>query len=310
MPDSPASTPLVSAVVPTYDRVQLLHRAVEAILSQDYAGEIECIVVFDGPGEALPDVPIRKNRSLRGVRNQRTPGLAGARNSGIVAARGELVAFCDDDDEWLPTKLSQQVEDLMGSPGHLVVTSGIITVSDGGKERELSLAQREITHTMFLRSRVRSAHSSTLLVRRSALIGPVGLLNETLPGSYAEDHDWLLRASRHAPVLVTSSPQVRIRVRRTSHFKQQWETMSAAMLHLLDAHPDLRTEKQGLARIYGRLSIAEAALGHRRVACAYAVKSLRLHWRQHRAYTGLAIAAGLISADRAVWIFGLAGKGI
>ena len=49
--------------------------------------------------------------------NERTPGLAGGRNSGILAGSGELVAFCDDDDEWLPTKVEKQVEALAGAVG-------------------------------------------------------------------------------------------------------------------------------------------------------------------------------------------------
>ncbi|HEV2893829.1 MAG TPA: glycosyltransferase family A protein, partial [Actinomycetota bacterium] len=96
-----AETPPVSVVVPTRDRPELLRRAVTAILEQTYQGPIECVVVFDQSDPDLPWGALPAGRRLVLVRNQRTPGLAGARNSGILAATGELVAFCDDDDEWL-----------------------------------------------------------------------------------------------------------------------------------------------------------------------------------------------------------------
>jgi glycosyltransferase involved in cell wall biosynthesis len=248
-------------------------------------------------------------RTLIGIENTRTPGLAGTRNSGITSAKGELIAFCDDDDEWLPEKLSAQVELLQASPEHSVVTSGIIVVIDG-KSHEKVLAERQITHQMLLRSRIREAHSSTLLIRRSALEGTVGMIDEELPGSYAEDYEFLLRASAEAPILVARSALVRVDVHAKSYFAEQWQTIAAATRYLLDRHPDLRTEKPGLARLYGRLAIAEAAMGNRRAALGLCGRSIRLQWRQHRAYTGAAIALHLLTANRAVRLAKLAGKGI
>src|ERR687885_710041 len=110
MTDGPLSWPTVTAVVPTRSRPLLLRRAVESILGQSYPGEIECLVVFDRSSPVLPDVRERPNRRLRVCVNDRTPGLPGTRNSGIVSASGEFIAFCDDDDEWLPEKLRLQIQ--------------------------------------------------------------------------------------------------------------------------------------------------------------------------------------------------------
>ena len=75
----------------------------------DVPGEIDVVVVFD---RVKPDMSLVQSgpRPVRVLANTRTPGLAGARNTGIVAATGELIAFCDDDDYWLPTKIASQVE--------------------------------------------------------------------------------------------------------------------------------------------------------------------------------------------------------
>src|SRR6266536_3212444 len=103
------SSPTVSVVVPTRDRPELLRRAVQQVLDQRYPGEIECVVVFDQSDPAEVPVELAEGRRLRTVRNQRAPGLAGARNAGVLASTGELVAFCDDDDEWLAGKVAAHV---------------------------------------------------------------------------------------------------------------------------------------------------------------------------------------------------------
>jgi glycosyltransferase involved in cell wall biosynthesis len=291
--------PLVSVVVPTRNRPQMLARALACILQQDYAGPVECIVVFDQSEPALPrDLTVPAGRTVRGIRNTRTPGLPGARNSGILASSGELIAFCDDDDEWLPTKLTEQVRDLAASPGHSVATTGIITVLQG-QARERILGVREVPHEMFLDSRVMEVHSSTLLIRRPALLDHIGLIDEEIPGGYAEDHEWLLRATRKTPVLVTQAPLVRVLIHRDSYFAEKWPMIAEASRYLLEQHPDLRTRPKGLARIYGRLALAEAAQGHRRPALRYAVGSLRLQWRQHRAYTAILMALRLLTPNGA-----------
>ena len=100
--------PLVTVVIPTHDRRELLRVAVRSVLSQDYAGRIEILVVHD---RSELDHSIEgwavAGRSIRVLANGRRPGLAGARNTGILAAAGSLVAFLDDDDMWLPDHLER-----------------------------------------------------------------------------------------------------------------------------------------------------------------------------------------------------------
>ena len=104
--------PAVTVVIPTRDRPALLRTAVDAVLAQDYPGEVRCVVVHDG---TEPDRSLERD-TVTVTRNVRSPGLAGARNSGIALAETELVAFCDDDDRWLPGKLSRQVEVFRSDP--------------------------------------------------------------------------------------------------------------------------------------------------------------------------------------------------
>ncbi|MBM7809135.1 hypothetical protein JOD57_004972, partial [Geodermatophilus bullaregiensis] len=94
-------------------------------------------------------------------------------------------------------------------------------------------------------------------------------------------------------------PLAVIHIGRHSYFADQWQLIADASRYLLDQHRDLVTSRQGLARINGRLALAEAALGHREAARRYAVRSLRLQWRQHRAYTAIVMSLGLLTPNGA-----------
>ena len=105
--------PLVSVIIPTRDRPALAVRAVRSALGQTYANH-EIVVVDDGS-----TLPLRLPRDLedarvRTVRLGTTVGAGGARNAGVQASTGTLLAFLDDDDRWRPRKLERQVQTLAG----------------------------------------------------------------------------------------------------------------------------------------------------------------------------------------------------
>src|SRR5208282_732320 len=81
-----AAWPPVAAVIATRDRPELLERAIGGVLSQSYPGEIECLVVFDQSAPRQVGGAETADRRLRVLSNTRTPGLAGARNTGITAS--------------------------------------------------------------------------------------------------------------------------------------------------------------------------------------------------------------------------------
>lgn len=101
-------TPLVSAIIPTYQRPELVQRAVRCALAQTLQ-DIEVIVVLDGPDEATTSAlqSIHDPR-LRVMALASNSGTSAARNRGVEAARAGWVAFLDDDDEWMPEKLEAQ----------------------------------------------------------------------------------------------------------------------------------------------------------------------------------------------------------
>jgi len=102
--------PEVSVVIPTYNRAELLKRAIRTVLNQTYQ-DFELIVVDDGSTDNTEEVvrSFNDNKVIY-IKHERNRGAPAARNTGIRAARGEYVAFQDSDDEWLPEKLEKQIE--------------------------------------------------------------------------------------------------------------------------------------------------------------------------------------------------------
>ena len=291
VPPEDEAWPRVTAIIPTRDRLDLLRRALLAVLKQDYPGEIECLVVFDQQAPSLPDVPVPSRRELKVAENVRTPGLAGARNSGAQVATGTLLAFCDDDDEWLPEKLRLQVEALRRQPGASAVTCGIFVMT--GSRRVARMPPGDtIRLEDFSRSRRMEAHSSTLLMERERFWSDIGPIDEAIPGSYGEDYDWLLRAAAKAPLAAVPRPLVNV-YWQTSYFSDRWQMMIPALQYQLAKHPELRADPRNLSRIFGRLAFAHAASGSRIEARMWARRSIGLDWRQPRGYLTYLVTLGL-----------------
>lgn len=272
-PDHLDGPPSVCVVVPTHGRPEEVRTAIRSILEQDYDGPVEVLVVHDReePDPALEQVGARPVRVLR---NERTPGLAGGRNTGVLATGAELVAFCDDDDRWTPTKLRRQVDALAAEPEAHLVTCSILVEYDGRTTARTAGVDR-VTHAMLVRSRMAMLHSSTFLFRRASLLGPLGLIDEDIPGSQNEDWDILLRAAELHPVVHVDEPLVHVVWGRSSFFSRRWDTKIASSVWMLDRHPQVADDRRAAARLMGQIAFAHACSGHRREAWRWAAQVAR-----------------------------------
>lgn len=300
--------PTVSVIVPTRQRPELLQRALTSIASQRYDGQIEILVVFDQEEPTDPGVRVGERRTLRVMANVRQPGLAGTRNSGIEAATGDLIAHCDDDDEWLPDKVARQVAALSGSPSEVSVTGATIVYGDRTIDRVF--AKPLITLADLIASRVQEAHPSSIMARRVAVVEGIGLVDEELPGGYGEDYEWLMRAARRLPILVVREPLTRVYWHRSSFFSDRWAVIVDAISYLLARYPEFQRSPRGQARLFGRMAFAHAALGNRAEARHWARRTIRLNPRERRAYLALVVSTGLVSADALMRLAHRSGKGI
>ncbi|HEU0102867.1 MAG TPA: glycosyltransferase family A protein [Mycobacteriales bacterium] len=304
-----SGAPGVSVVVATRNRPDLLMTTLAAIAAQDYPGPVDVLVVFD---QSEPDDALVRHGDARSVRvlpNVRRPGLAGGRNTGILAAEGELLAFCDDDDVWHPGRLSAQVAALQGAPQAVLATCGIRVLYDEHAV-DRPLPQQRVTLADLLRSRLTELHPSTFLLRRALLLEQVGLVEEQIPGSYAEDYEFLLRIARVHDVVNVPDVLVDILWHRRSYFDSRWETIATALEWLLEHYPEFDGEPRGKARVLGQIAFAHAARGERRSALRCAARTARLNPREGRAYLALAVATGAVGPDRILRALHARGRGI
>lgn len=308
-PVDPPAWPDVSVVIATRDRPELLRATLRSVREQDYPGDVRVVLVYDQaePDDGLADPD--PHRGLTVTTNSRTPGLAGARNTGILAADGDLVAFCDDDDIWRPGKLTAQVRALHAAPGSSFVSCGIAVRYDGETvERPLDMRRVELAD--LLRSRLTELHSSTFVMRREALVSGFGLVSEEVPGSYGEDYELLLRAARAAPLVNVPEVGVDVLWHKKSYFTQRWTTIATALEWLLGRYPEFATSPPGYARIAGQIAFANAARGERTAALRWTARTLRRRWREPRAYLAVAVASGAVSPDRVLALLHRRGRGI
>lgn len=204
---------LVSVIIPTFNRAQSIAAAVESVLSQTYP-EIEVLVVDDG---STDDTDRALQPYLDRIVFIRRPngGPSAARNSGIRASRGEIVAFLDSDDLWLPDKIARQVS-LMeaGGPDTCCCVCNALVKGDVDRKDRTSfevagIAPRwseclwsnpdKVLATRFL------LFNQVVAIRRTAL-DQVGLFNEDL--RLLEDYELAIRLSTAGKWAVISDPLV------------------------------------------------------------------------------------------------------
>ncbi len=298
--------PSVGVVVPTRDRPRQLREAIASVLAQDYPGRLELAVVFDGNE---PDQSLAQPGQVAVLANDRTPGLAGARNSGILALSADLIAFCDDDDQWLPGKLRAQVSALQAVPQAEFASCGIAVLFEGSSTARLA-GSDTVTYADLLRSRMVMVHSSTYLAVRAALLDGIGLVDEDIPGSQNEDWDLALRAARRHPIVNVDQPLVQVAWGAGSHYSRQWETKAQSLLWMLEHHRDIGADPAGAARVYAQLAFAYACLGRRAESCRWAGRALRRNWHERRVPFAVAVASGAVSGERVLRVLHGRGHGI
>ena len=206
-----ADCPLVSAVIPTRGRPGFLAGAVRSVLRQTWP-RMEVIVVVDGP-DAATEAQLERVRDprVRTLYLERPCGGSEARNAGVRMARGEWVAFLDDDDEWLPEKIERQMSAARAMPEWFPVVSCRVIAQGRSSSRVLPLsvyrAAQPAGDYLFCREGLRDPggllQTSTLLAPRELLLAVP--FQAGLP--LHQDWDWVIRATAHAGVGLTMLPQ-------------------------------------------------------------------------------------------------------
>lgn len=306
---SSEARPAIDAIIATKDRRELLLKAMAGILGQDYEGEIRLTIVFDGVPVDHQLESSAPGRTVRVVANERTSGLAGARNTGLMLAEHPLVAFCDDDDVWRADKTAAQVGQLARDGAQGCVTGMMIRSGERQIVRIPSVTH--ISASELQQSRLTGAHPSSFVFDREWLLGEVGLVDEELPFGYGEDFDLLLRAAGAGTITIVPEPLVDVLWHPGSFFTRRWEGMAAGLGYVLAKHPGLAADRRGLAWIEGQRAFALAANGGSRPeALRAAVRSIRSRPLEPRGWLAVAVAAKVLGPDRLMRFLNARGRGI
>ena len=192
------SKPLVSAIITTHNRVDLLPRALDSVVVQTYPN-IEIIVVDDGSTDETSSVveSYQQEISINYIRLDDSVGACRARNTGIKAASGMFVAGLDDDDQWHRKRIEKLLEDY--SDEYSAVTSDVVMV------RPKSTAVWKKPKLIDLESlRYTNLVGNQVLVRRSRLL-EVGMFDAGLEA--AQDYDlWIRLCKAFGPVFNVQQP--------------------------------------------------------------------------------------------------------
>ncbi|MCP4350154.1 MAG: glycosyltransferase [Desulfobacterales bacterium] len=195
--------PLVSVIIPTYNRARMLKQAVDSVLAQDFA-DFELIVVDDGSDDNTQEILDEYQDEII-VIQQENKGVSAARNKGIVSASGRFTAFLDSDDLWMPKKLSAQVSFFHSNPDALICQTEEIWIRNNvrvnPKKKHKKLSGMIFEPSLYLCL----VSPSAVMIKRS-LFDEVGVFDENLPA--CEDYDLWLRISCKYPVYLIDTPLI------------------------------------------------------------------------------------------------------
>jgi glycosyltransferase involved in cell wall biosynthesis len=243
--------PSVSVVVATYDQARWLEETIESVRAQTYA-DWELIVADDGSTDGTAGLVGRfrddaRIRYLPGAHAER----AAARNRGLAAATGELVAFLDADDTWHPDKLARQVAALAAAPEAAACYAVARFVDGAGRPLRVRKPPRALSGQLFPRLvRGNFIILASVVVRRRCLDAVNGF-DATLPVLGCEDWDLWLRIARRWTVVGLDEELVRYRVHDANTRAEQVMASGLAVLDRLYADSGVAREA-GIGRAAAR----------------------------------------------------------
>lgn len=190
-------SPRVSVIIPTYNRSQALRATVESVLAQTFA-DWELIIVDDGSTDDTLEVARSFTDQRVTVCTQANARHSAARNNGLGRARGELVAFLDHDDRWVPHKLERQVDYLDAHPDCVLVYGRWEGIDEEGRPqgpgKDFSFAGNVTRELLTVHNFV---HSMSMPLMRTAQVRQVGGFRAEM--DICDDLDLFLRLSRLGP---------------------------------------------------------------------------------------------------------------
>ncbi|MCH2189773.1 MAG: glycosyltransferase [Gammaproteobacteria bacterium] len=193
----------LSIIIPTYNRLKTLSRAIDSVYSQSVWSEnaFELIVVDDGSTDGTESV-VSNQYPLCTLLTQENKGVSSARNLGLSRAKGEWIAFLDSDDEWLPHKLARQLVALDQSQLKICHTQEI-WVRDGRRVNQMNKHRKSGGYIFDACLPLCAMSPSSIVIHRD-IFNSLGSFDESLPA--CEDYDLWLRICAANSVAYVEEP--------------------------------------------------------------------------------------------------------
>lgn len=271
--------PKVSVIIPTHNRAELLKSAIDSVLNQTYH-DFEIIVIDDHSTDNTPAVVADfEDPRIKFLQNKGKNGPSISRNLGITHALGEYIAFLDDDDEWIPSKLEKQVAVLDTSKDNICgiysnrlkidQTTGEIYSDDPGADT----LKGNLLSQLMIKNPIQT---STLVLRKSCL-DKVGLFDENM--RYMEDRDLWIRLAMHWEFEYIDEPLVSAYYYHgNSHLSRNLEGQTQGREILLKRYQHLlKKNKKRWADLYVCLGAQYCQLGKMKQGRRNLVKGISIY---------------------------------
>lgn len=190
------NAPKVSVIIPTYNRAQILSRAIKSVLNQTFQ-DFELIVVDDGSVDNTRQLVVRfqeRDSRVNYIWQESSGGVASPRNTGIQHARGAYIAFLDDDDEWMPQKLEKQVALFQSSTKQNLGCVGCSFVDININNGKMAVIQAPKRASMFRKLLEECFLLPSAAVLKREVFSEVGLFDER--AVLCEDRDMWIRLAQ------------------------------------------------------------------------------------------------------------------
>ncbi len=187
---------LVSVIIPTYNRCNIVSRAIDSVLAQTYRN-IELIVIDDGSTDQTGALIATKYGAGVKYLYQKNSGVSSTRNHGIRVSRGQYIAFLDSDDSWAYDKLEKQMKFLQENKKYKICYTDEIWIRAGNQVQPREIHQK-YGGRIFAKCIPRCIISPSSVIIARGIIDKIGLFDTNLP--VCEDYDYWLRLSATYPI--------------------------------------------------------------------------------------------------------------
>ena len=194
----------VSVIIPTYNRKHTLKRAIQSVYIQSLL-PFEIIVVDDGSNDGTKEWVRQKYPNVKYI-YQENSGVSSARNKGIKIARGDWIALLDSDDEWLPNKLSEQINKIKSNLDVKILHSNEIWIRNGVRVNQMK-KHKKFGGYIFEKCLDMCRISPSSVMLKKAIFNDIGIFDESL--KVCEDYDLWLRITSKYPVYFLDIPLIK-----------------------------------------------------------------------------------------------------